>query len=336
MRRRRFLAASGAALIIPAHEWLLDPGPLKAAANGRPVSPEAMDELERLVRQQAAFSEEIGIDAALPGLRGTLGTVVSLIKRNSYSQAVGKRLYGTASELSRQIGWLHYEDGDLDAAHRYLVTALKAAHDSNDRPLGAYTLMLMSALAAYHGDPIHAVIMLQTAQAGGRGELAPRQEAGISAALARAHGKLGEVEAVRREADRAMKLVAEPFSEEDPSYIRWIDAGDLAGANGRAFLFANAPQDARRYLESAIANMSASVPRDRAIYSFCLASTALRTGEVEHACAVAQQGTDILDRLGGARVTSFARDFATSLGAYRANPTAAAYLDRNHDLLVAT
>jgi hypothetical protein len=336
MRRRRFLAASGAALIIPAHEWLLDPGPLKAAANGRPVSPEAMDELERIIDQQSVLSDRIGIDAALPGLRGLLGTVVSLIKRNSYSQAVGTRLYSSASTVSRTIGWLNYENDDPDAARHYMVAALKAAHAAGDRQLGAYTLARLANVENAFGDPRHAVIMLQTAQTGTPHVLVARQQADIWAMLAMSYGRLHDVDATRRAADTAAALIADARGDGDPGYLAWIDSAEVTSMSGRAFIHAGAHADSRAYLEAAIAKLHATLPRDRARHQLHLASVLIASGEVEQACAYAQQGTDILDRLGGARVTSFARDFATNLAAYRANPTAAAYLDRNHDLLVAT
>lgn len=333
MRRRRFLAASGAALVVPAHHWLLEPGPLRSVAQGRPVSPEAMDELESIIDRQAALGDRIGIDAALPGLEGSLGTIVSVIKRNSYAQPVGKRLYAAASGLARTIGWLHYENGDPDAARHYMVTALKAAHDSGDRPLGAYTLARLANVETSFGDPMHSVILLQTAQAGARRTLVPRQQADVQAMLASAHGRLHDVEATRRAAETATTLVADATAADEPAYLHWIDPAEIAGVNGRAFMLAGAPTHSRDYLESAISNLKATLPRDKAKHHLHLASVMLHLGDVDAACAQAHQGTDIVSQLGGSRVTSFARDFATSLTPYRTNPTAAAYLDRTHHLL---
>lgn len=331
MRRRRFLAASGVAMIAPAHRWLLDPERLTEVSSGRPVGPEAMDGIDRIVGEQRVLSDQVGIDAALPSLRGTLASVVSLIKNNSYNEVVGARLFAAAAELARLTGWLYYEDGDPDAARHYLVTALGAAQQSGDRALGAYTIARLADVETAFGDPRHAVVLFQAAQAGVGPHLTSRQNADLHAGLARAFGRAGDVDATRRSAGAATDLVSDT-GPDDPPYLHWIDAAEVAGSNGRALMDVGATRQARAQLEAAIGRLGASVPRDRAKYHLHLASSMLDDGDVDQACATARHGKDVLQRLGGARLLHHTKAFTAKLAPYRANATAASFLQQTREL----
>jgi hypothetical protein len=61
--------------------------------------------------------------------------VVALLKNGSYTDVVGRRLYGLAAELGRLAGWEAYDSGDEALAQRYWMAALRNAHISGDRAI---------------------------------------------------------------------------------------------------------------------------------------------------------------------------------------------------------
>jgi hypothetical protein len=335
MERRNFVLTSGAALIIPAHHWLLNPDHgerLAGALNGRPVTGSTVHTIEEIINDQRRVADSIPIDAALPSLQGSLGTVIRLLKNSSYTEDVGARLYAASSELARMIGWLHYENGALDTARAQFATAFQAARTARDRALAAYTLQMLATVETKSGDPRHAIVLLQTAQTGARGSLTQRHQALVHAGLARAYGALRDAKAAGREAEDSTSAINEASGEQDPPYLHWVDAAELAGTNGQAFRMAGALQPARHYLEQALGQFDATLPRDRALYTMYLAETLLAQGEIEHACATASQAADTAETIGGGRLATELNSFINSLTPHRRETAAAALIERAHSL----
>lgn len=67
----------------------------------------------------------------------------------SYSDAVGRALFGATAELTRLAGWMAFDTGQHEAAQRYYIQALRLARAAGDVPLGGYVLASMSLQAAY-------------------------------------------------------------------------------------------------------------------------------------------------------------------------------------------
>lgn len=69
----------------------------------------------------------------------------------SYSDEVGRALFGAAAELTRLAGWMAFDTGQQEAAQRYYIQALRLARAAADVPLGGYVLASMSLQATYRG-----------------------------------------------------------------------------------------------------------------------------------------------------------------------------------------
>lgn len=54
----------------------------------------------------------------------------------SYSDEVGRALFGATSELTRLAGWMAFDTGQQEAAQRYYIQALRLARAAADVPLG--------------------------------------------------------------------------------------------------------------------------------------------------------------------------------------------------------
>ncbi len=69
----------------------------------------------------------------------------------SYSDEVGRALFGASAELTRLAGWMAFDTGQQEAAQRYYIQALRLARAAADVPLGGYVLASMSLQATYRG-----------------------------------------------------------------------------------------------------------------------------------------------------------------------------------------
>ena len=81
----------------------------------------------------------------------------------SYSDAVGRALFGATAELTRLAGWMAFDTGQHEAAQRYYIQALRLARAAADVPLGGYVLASMSLQAGYRGFAEEAVDLAQAA-----------------------------------------------------------------------------------------------------------------------------------------------------------------------------
>ena len=97
-----------------------------------------------------------------------------LLDQASYDEPTGRRFHVVLAELGQLCGWAAYDDDQQCLAQRYYVTALRAAHSGDDRPLGAHILSCMAEQAARQGRPAEAVTLIETALAGVRGQQTPR------------------------------------------------------------------------------------------------------------------------------------------------------------------
>ena len=69
----------------------------------------------------------------------------------SYTDEVGRALFGASAELTRLAGWMAFDTGQQEAAQRYYIQALRLARAAADVPLGGYVLASMSLQATYRG-----------------------------------------------------------------------------------------------------------------------------------------------------------------------------------------
>jgi hypothetical protein len=114
------MAMTGLTLTAVAHQCLFDPAPMTEA--------------------RRRLDDALGGGSLLPGVREDLRLVVALLRNSSYTEEVGRRLYAVAAEFGRLAGWLAFESNQHALAKRYFMAALRAAHISGDRAVGANVL----------------------------------------------------------------------------------------------------------------------------------------------------------------------------------------------------
>lgn len=297
VKRRDVLLLTGTALTAPAHQWLIhDPGPLISGLAGRRVSPELADRFTAMIGELRAMDDVAGGGTVLALAQQQFGVVAELLDQASYDEPTGRRFHGVLAQLGQLCGWSAYDDGQQGMAQRYYVTALRAAHSADDRPLGAHILSCMAEQAARQGQATEAVTLIDTALAGVRGRQTPRLLAELHIRQACALAVLNDVPACTAAVSRARAFV-EP-QENDPPWLYWVSNADITSFAGECLLRVGQADRAAVLIEEGIRFFDGSFIRDRALYSIHLANALAQPGKQRDLDAAARQGMEAI-RLAG-------------------------------------
>src|SRR5262249_31058940 len=131
---RRFNPLTGAALTIPAHQWLIrTPEPLVSGKSGGRVSAALADQLPAMITTLRAMDDAAGGGTVLALAQQAFGLVAELLNNASYGDSTGIRLYIALAELGQLTGWVAHDAGRPGLGQRYHIAALRAAHSADDR-----------------------------------------------------------------------------------------------------------------------------------------------------------------------------------------------------------
>ncbi|MGH4017450.1 MAG: hypothetical protein ACRDSL_26715 [Pseudonocardiaceae bacterium] len=335
MQRRHFMAMTGLSLTAVAHQWLLDPARVAASVLGQRVDHEVVDDLERVADARRRLDDALGGASLLPATREDLRLVLALLRNSSYTEQVGQRLYAVAAEFARLAGWLAYDAGQHALAQRYYLAALRAAHVSGDRALGASILGCMSVQAAFSDTPRDAVLLAESALNGAR-ELTPAVEAATCARLARGAAYAGDAATSQRFQDRAFARLSHSAPDNEPPWIYYFTEADAHGIAGEALLVLGWPKQAEGHLRRAVALIDPVFVRDRAKWQCRLATARLGTGSLEHACATASEAAATIRRLDSFRTQQDLAEFRRAAERYAGSAAVREFDAKYRDLIRST
>jgi len=333
VERRTFLFLTGAALTGPAHQWLVhEPGPLEAALRGDRVTPMLADRLPPMIAELRAIDNAAGGGHALSLAEHEFAWVAGLLDRASYDEATGRKLHVALAELGRVAGYMAYDMDDHGRAQRYYITALRAAHAADDRPLGANILSCMARQAVELNRPAEAVTLAETALAGVRTAATPKLHARLRDSLAYGQAKLGDEAAFRRSTKLAWQALerAEP---DEPDWLSCISPAILAADTGHHFLLLGKPKEAEPVICAALDGLAAGMVRCRQLYSCGLAEARLRAGKVDEAIAAGQQALKVSEGLNSARSTARIRSLCQEMKPHLGVPVVREFLERARELV---
>lgn len=321
--RRKVLMISGMALTAAAHRWMVDVDRLEFVAGGRRVDRAIVDDLDQIVAAKRRVDDALGGGVMYRSVRAELAFVIDLLVDSTYSEAVGRRLHGIAAELARLAGWACFDSGNDAQAQRYFLVALRAAHQSGDRALGAHILGFMGVQSTLSGRPGDAITLLNSGHEHAASTLTATEKAALFGRLARAHGRDGNVRAADACADSAFEHLARSEPANDPDWIYWCDDADLSGMVGEGYVALGQHARAAKYLQRAVDGLAVSRPRDRVIWITSLACAHLAAGRREPALAEARSGAEIASGLNSDRVVGYLGDFRRRLGRATKDPAVA-------------
>ncbi|MFJ6747664.1 MFS transporter [Streptomyces sp. NPDC091266] len=254
----------------------------------------------------------------------------------SYSDEVGRALFGATSELTRLAGWMAFDTGQQEAAQRYYIQALRLARAAADVPLGGYVLASMSLQATYRGFADEGVDLAQAALERNRGLATARTMSFFRLVEARAQAKAGEA----RACEVALKA-AEGWLERsrggdpDPAWLDFYSYERFAADAAECYRDLRLPRQVRRFTEQALSRPTEEFVRSHGLRLVVSAVAELESGNLDAACAAGTRAVEVAGRISSARTTEYVRDLLHRLEPYGDEPRVVELRERARPLLAA-
>ncbi|MCH0543314.1 sporulation protein [Streptomyces sp. MUM 203J] len=254
----------------------------------------------------------------------------------SYSDEVGRALFGATAELTRLAGWMAFDTGQQEAAQRYYIQALRLARAAADVPLGGYVLASMSLQATYRGFADEGVDLAQAALERNRGLATARTMSFFRLVEARAHAKAGDAAA----AGAALKaaevwLERSRAGDADPSWLGFYSYDRFAADAAECYRDLKAPRQVRRFTEQALSRPTEEYVRSHGLRLVVSAVAELESGNLDAACAAGVRAVEVAGRISSARTKEYVRDLLNRLEPYGDEPRVAELRERARPLLSA-
>lgn len=255
----------------------------------------------------------------------------------SYSDDVGRSLFGAAAELTRLAGWMAFDTGQQEAAQRYYIQALRLARAAADVPLGGYVLASMSLQATYRGFGDEGVDLAQAALERNRGLATARTLSFFRLVEARAHARAGDAHA----AGAALKS-AESWLERsrpgdsDPTWLGFYSYDRFAADAAECYRDLKAPRQVRRFTEQALSKPTEEFVRSHGLRLVVSAVAELESGNLDAACEQGVRAVEVAGRISSARTTEYVKDLLHRLEPYGDEPRVVELRERARPLLMTT
>ncbi|WP_017240596.1 hypothetical protein [Streptomyces sp. SS] len=253
----------------------------------------------------------------------------------SYSDEVGRALFGATAELTRLAGWMAFDTGQQEAAQRYYIQALRLARAAADVPLGGYVLASMSLQATYRGFADEGVDLAQAALERNRGLATARTMSFFRLVEARAHAKAGDGLA----AGGALKsaegwLERSRAGDADPTWLGFYSYDRFCADAAECYRDLKAPREVRRFTEQALSRPTEEFVRSHGLRLVVSAVAELESGNLDAACAAGTLAVEVAGRISSARTTEYVRDLLHRLEPYGDEPRVVELRERARPLLV--
>ncbi|WP_395361778.1 MFS transporter [Streptomyces sp. YH02] len=253
----------------------------------------------------------------------------------SYSDEVGRALFGATAELTRLAGWMAFDTGQQEAAQRYYIQALRLARAAADVPLGGYVLASMSLQATYRGFADEGVDLAQAALERNRGLATARTMSFFRLVEARAHAKAGDgvaAAAALKSAEGWLERSRE--GDGDPTWLGFYSYDRFCADAAECYSDLKAPHEVRRFTEQALSRPTEEFVRSHGLRLVVSAVAELESGNLDAACAAGTRAVEVAGRISSARTTEYVRDLLHRLEAYGDEPRVMELRERARPLLV--
>ncbi|MER5447666.1 MFS transporter [Streptomyces sp. NPDC094149] len=254
----------------------------------------------------------------------------------SYSDEVGRALFGASAELTRLAGWMAFDTGQQEAAQRYYIQALRLARAAADVPLGGYVLASMSLQATYRGFGDEGVDLAQAALERNRGLATARTMSFFRLVEARAHARAGDAQA----AGAALKaaegwLERSREGDNDPSWLGFYSYDRFAADAAECYRDLKAPRQVRRFTEQALSKPTEEFVRSHGLRLVVSAVAELESGNLDACCEQGVRAVEVAGRISSARTTEYVKDLLHRLEPYGDEPRVVELRERARPLLMA-
>ncbi|WP_369247608.1 MFS transporter [Streptomyces sp. R41] len=254
----------------------------------------------------------------------------------SYSDEVGRALFGASAELTRLAGWMAFDTGQQEAAQRYYIQALRLARAAADVPLGGYVLASMSLQATYRGFGDEGVDLAQAALERNRGLATARTMSFFRLVEARAHARAGDAQAAGaalRAAEGWLERARD--GDNDPSWLGFYSYDRFAADAAECYRDLKAPRQVRRFTEQALSKPTEEFVRSHGLRLVVSAVAELESGNLDAACEQGVRAVEVAGRISSARTTEYVKDLLHRLEPYGDEPRVVELRERARPLLMA-
>ncbi|MFH0521851.1 MFS transporter [Streptomyces sp. M41] len=253
----------------------------------------------------------------------------------SYSDEVGRALFGASAELTRLAGWMAFDTGQQEAAQRYYIQALRLARAAADVPLGGYVLASMSLQATYRGFGDEGVDLAQAALERNRGLATARTMSFFRLVEARAHARASDAQA----AGAALKaaegwLERSRDGDNDPSWLGFYSYDRFCADAAECYRDLKAPRQVRRFTEQALSKPTEEFVRSHGLRLVVSAVAELESGNLDAACEQGVRAVEVAGRISSARTTEYVKDLLHRLEPYGDEPRVVELRERARPLLM--
>jgi hypothetical protein len=254
---------------------------------------------------------------------------------------VGSDVASSRSRLSAEFlelaGYQAVDSGRIGAARGLYQRAVASAFKSGDTEYGGYLVGVSLAHLALHcGHPDDAYARARKAAAGLGTSASPATWAAVTAVSARALARMGR----ERETTAALlaceRLLATASPADEPGWISYFSLAYLSDEIAHCLHDLGRAPAARPEAESALAGVGASHVRRLAIDAALLASVHLRSGDLDHACAMGTKAVGYAARTSSGRCRQRVGTLLTELPAYRHSPNVMELTQLARDVLPET
>ncbi|MEV4560426.1 MFS transporter [Kitasatospora sp. NPDC049285] len=236
----------------------------------------------------------------------------------SYSDAIGRALFGATAELTRLAGWMAFDTGQHEAAQRYYIQALRLARAAGDVPLGGYVLASMSLQASYRSFPDEAVDLAQAALERNRGLATARTMSFFHLVEARAHAKAGNAAACGTALAAAEAALdrARP-GDQDPTWIDFYAYDRLAADAAECFRDLGVPSKVRQFTREALARPTEGFVRSHGLRLVVSAMAEAEAGDLDAAVAAGERAVEVAGRISSHRSREYVVELLRRLEPYQ-------------------
>lgn len=284
-------------------------------------APSAVDPLLSSFRAQFDQLRKLGQSTApkvlLPLLETQTRTVAGLAADPPSATRAPALLL--ASRFAEFTGWMAQEAGDSGAALGWTGQAAELARAGGDPYLGSYALVRRALVTLYAGDAAGTVALARRAQSG---RLPPRIRGLAAQREAQGHALVGDERACLRSLGRARELLDSDDARSGATepVIGTTHVSDPAAmTTGWCLHDLGRPKAAAEVLDRECQRLPPHALRTRARYGFRRSLAHAASGEVEHACAIAEELLGMMPAVPSATVNSDVRRLARELSRFRGN-----------------
>ena len=228
-----------------------------------------------------------------------------------------------ACQFAEFGGWIFQDAGDLTCAMQWTKRALDYALELGDERVIAYTLMRKAMIATEGGTPAQGLGIADAALRR-KDSLTPRLRAVILRQRSYSNAVLGEVIATARDADEAVTEAVAGENQDEEDRAPYCTPTYAAMEAGASWVLLGHPKTAIPILEKSRSEWADHTEvRD---YALCVSRLALAyaaAGDVERACAAADEVVALAQGLGSRRVVSQLSLLYRGLERWRRDPAVA-------------